>query len=122
MNERAIQGWLKWRNNLYQERVEGETVGVRKEGDWRGWWLLLSHSANEHPNLTQLQACVQAQVSCAETPRKIQWHVLVGGSGTVWIASKIALRPAVCVIAQYQMENNRPLYDVLIDDGIMMED
>jgi hypothetical protein len=29
---------------------------------------------------------------------------------------------AVCVIAQYQLENNRPLYDVLIDDGIMMED
>lgn len=29
---------------------------------------------------------------------------------------------AVCVIAQYQMENNRPLYDVLIDDGIMVED
>ena len=29
---------------------------------------------------------------------------------------------AVCVIAQYQMENNRPLYDVLIDDGIMIED
>jgi hypothetical protein len=28
---------------------------------------------------------------------------------------------AVCVIAQYQIENNRPLYDVLIDDGIMME-
>jgi hypothetical protein len=29
---------------------------------------------------------------------------------------------AICVIAQYQMENNRPLFDVLIDDGIMMED
>ncbi len=28
---------------------------------------------------------------------------------------------AVCVICQYHMENNRPLYAVLIDDGIMME-
>jgi hypothetical protein len=28
---------------------------------------------------------------------------------------------AMCVICQHQMENNRPLHAVLIDDGIMME-
>jgi hypothetical protein len=45
---------------------------------------------------------------------------LVGSNGTS--ENRKSCFEAVCVIAQHQIENNRPLYDVLIDDGIMMED